>query len=1078
MPQRFRSYARLISIAAILALAAPLVTPSYAQNAGNWHKESAQGFTEYSSQSGSDWIAIGCDDAATMDGSGTRISLEFSGSLPPPNSALTFSVDGETLTIPSDRSGGISLYQCPDCEQHLHRLLAAMLNGSQVDVMASDGRRASFPLGGFAALMTESCRMPLAAFSPSQVATSTAQAAAPDGPDTGTGRWIAETGSGNAIATGRADDGMTALSLACGQGSGGRINALLEGYVGSALAAVPGAEADLTFYFVRTDGQFTNQSGRASFVEATKTWIARGLPSEMFTELAQSDQLMIGNAQGIGVAKFSLAGSSALWQDLQATCRPVPSTGASLVARVQDQLNRMGYDAGPVDGAMGQRTRRAIIAFQKDHGIPATGTADQRLLDAIDIVAGSAAAPSIAPSAPAPDGQPAAREGIAEPLDAPETQTLLARAEAFRCNNRPDPASYSSGREFGYLSDDSSERYKSYSAGDDIIRAGGEQNRLFHLAGAGNDLIYVDQADAGIQIFGENGGDTMVVCGVGSVTPLIDLGPYDADPDLAIIDIEAFQTLPPNGSTIAVGGLNPYNDRLVIFAPPGAPVAFATSVVSVGSVAIQVTEGSPPFFSGTKAFDPQTVTVVSGTSVLHPPTNFHAFAAPPISAPAQTIRVDGSRAITLAGEGVPALQPGLACGDASAVAQSARPVDERFERTGGERSFVYSNDTNEIVFRDDALWQFLMAGSGDDRVFLFGAASGTHVEGGPGADRLILCDFSEDDLSVLVASGTSDTAPDADGDIIVLDPSTFAGTIANIPRRVSIGFEPAYDKLVLFVPSGLEVGYTNDPIVGLEITAGAAVIEVTTSLQTDLIDLNSVVLVPEGMMATMPAAAVQDVVKEVKPRNWSYGAARTLSGAAATAFEPSPSCQEVLDPATKLVFTEPSFVPTGAEYQPDQTYTRGDDRILLDGVQDWLNVHAGPGDDSIFLSAIGSDLAINGNSGADLIVLCSMRGLALTIHPGSRSVDIDPDTIVIGAETFRDVPTGMRRKVVIDGLNPVNDRLVIRVPVDLAIDAARSPNGSIQTISAGAVTIQASSSIYMDHVHVADAVTIVPATEE
>jgi hypothetical protein len=56
------------------------------------------------------------------------------------------------------------------------------------------------------------------------------------------------------------------------------------------------------------------------------------------------------------------------------------SGGGSVVARVQDRLAREGYDPGPIDGALGGRTRDAIIDFQKDHDLPVTGRVDTPLL--------------------------------------------------------------------------------------------------------------------------------------------------------------------------------------------------------------------------------------------------------------------------------------------------------------------------------------------------------------------------------------------------------------------------------------------------------------------------------------------------------------------------------------------------------------------------------------------------------------------------------------------------------------------------------------------------------------------------
>ncbi|MEQ8397631.1 peptidoglycan-binding domain-containing protein [Thalassobaculum sp.] len=47
------------------------------------------------------------------------------------------------------------------------------------------------------------------------------------------------------------------------------------------------------------------------------------------------------------------------------------------VERAQGWLNRLGFDAGPVDGYMGNRTRSAISAYQRSRGQVVTGTPDR-----------------------------------------------------------------------------------------------------------------------------------------------------------------------------------------------------------------------------------------------------------------------------------------------------------------------------------------------------------------------------------------------------------------------------------------------------------------------------------------------------------------------------------------------------------------------------------------------------------------------------------------------------------------------------------------------------------------------------
>ena len=52
----------------------------------------------------------------------------------------------------------------------------------------------------------------------------------------------------------------------------------------------------------------------------------------------------------------------------------------SVVIHVQEGLARAGYYRGPIDGVIGSRTRYAIQAYERNHGLPADGIIDNRLL--------------------------------------------------------------------------------------------------------------------------------------------------------------------------------------------------------------------------------------------------------------------------------------------------------------------------------------------------------------------------------------------------------------------------------------------------------------------------------------------------------------------------------------------------------------------------------------------------------------------------------------------------------------------------------------------------------------------------
>jgi Putative peptidoglycan binding domain len=51
-----------------------------------------------------------------------------------------------------------------------------------------------------------------------------------------------------------------------------------------------------------------------------------------------------------------------------------------VVVNVQQQLQRDGYYAGPIDGVLGPMTRQAIAAFQADHGLAVTSAVDEPTL--------------------------------------------------------------------------------------------------------------------------------------------------------------------------------------------------------------------------------------------------------------------------------------------------------------------------------------------------------------------------------------------------------------------------------------------------------------------------------------------------------------------------------------------------------------------------------------------------------------------------------------------------------------------------------------------------------------------------
>lgn len=62
---------------------------------------------------------------------------------------------------------------------------------------------------------------------------------------------------------------------------------------------------------------------------------------------------------------------------------PASSSQKDLVREIQQRLVELGFDPGPVDGLLGQKTRAAITAFQRRQGLAADGRATPQVLDAL-----------------------------------------------------------------------------------------------------------------------------------------------------------------------------------------------------------------------------------------------------------------------------------------------------------------------------------------------------------------------------------------------------------------------------------------------------------------------------------------------------------------------------------------------------------------------------------------------------------------------------------------------------------------------------------------------------------------------
>jgi len=70
---------------------------------------------------------------------------------------------------------------------------------------------------------------------------------------------------------------------------------------------------------------------------------------------------------------------------VERTARKAP---AQTVKTAQQMLSRLGYDVGTPDGAMGPKTRNAVIRFERANGLPETGRIDAALIERLSLASG------------------------------------------------------------------------------------------------------------------------------------------------------------------------------------------------------------------------------------------------------------------------------------------------------------------------------------------------------------------------------------------------------------------------------------------------------------------------------------------------------------------------------------------------------------------------------------------------------------------------------------------------------------------------------------------------------------------
>ncbi|MGH6867073.1 MAG: peptidoglycan-binding domain-containing protein [Methyloceanibacter sp.] len=132
--------------------------------------------------------------------------------------------------------------------------------------------------------------------------------------------------------------------------------------------------AERGFDVGEVDGTLSDKTRAAiSSYESSQGLPVTGLPTDDLLR-----QILLGDSLG----KLGTTGSLTVEDSDAAEGEP------STVRSVQKALADLGYDPGPIDGAMGDKTARAISTFQSDRKIAATGQVTPELLDELKRVTG------------------------------------------------------------------------------------------------------------------------------------------------------------------------------------------------------------------------------------------------------------------------------------------------------------------------------------------------------------------------------------------------------------------------------------------------------------------------------------------------------------------------------------------------------------------------------------------------------------------------------------------------------------------------------------------------------------------
>ena len=633
---------------------------------------------------------------------------------------------------------------------------------------------------------------------------------------------------------------------------------------------------------------------------------------------------------------------------------------------------------------------------------------------------------------------------------------------------------------------------------DDILYLGGPDYGV--VAGDGDDRIFVFDAEAPGLVMGEGGGDTVIFCSLAAsfsgVTLNSSIVGADSEPDTLVLGPDVFRAAAGfdrsvipwggaqeeiEGARILVTGFDPRTDRVVLRPPWPIEVRRIKhnsfdQRVSAGPVELVIPlleEGldTLPAVTVSQAPDEETIANLDLDALLasrraHPnpgrgenPSGDHGGGGlwgllgghgdghgPDEDHGGEGHGLDFEK---LAGARAAATR----CGDFFDPTALDVAVQDQAPDAFDAREATWRDDADTLAYFGDGIPQYLMAGGGGDRIWLFDVEEGSEIVAGDGSDLVILC--SVEDVSAVIWFGRGNAGLDDEPDTLVIAPQILDGVPEGFQRIVTLyEYDPLVDRLVLppgpwqpviemrgavVSPNDTAEAFTFDA----KVTYGPIRVALAFGQPTSPATLYRSISVGDpdpgphirdlGVRRTGRIAPAAEF-RPVDLSTWSQ--ARTLAGSAAGGEPPAFDCSS--PPAATARPRKPELDEHDALLVQ---YGETNDIIIVRSMEE--SPEAGFLSQSEIRSGAGTDVvySFSGNAtlfdgpGFDLTVICDMDGLATVL---AAEPDGSPDIVIVDAAVLRKPATqGFDRTIRFAGYGESQDYLILRLPAEARIEPDR-----------------------------------------